>query len=415
MATSLTSSKPLVQFESFGKFLQDVWLMSFIFLFIRVDTTIFFPFVWIGILFLIATTVNLFFNKTGYQIAISVIVSFLIGLLAFLFGAPLWFFIVIFVFSIWRIQERYSKIQEDSTHDGYFMTVLLVFFSLSYFLATIIRKPDIIRETILLAIIGLLLFLLDRMIVQWKHSKQENRVPFTKLVLIYLGIISFAAIAFALIAGLAGKARESIVFLLGDLFKFILYPVGFLMEGLRALFSKFISPPIAREPQKPQAQQGQNEVDNYSKGIDFGLDVPWLAILGMIILIGVIIFIWRLAKNKSQIEIVNENHVDYERTQNNSLKVSNQDNLTWNYSMETNVVRDAYREFEKNARSVGYTRHQNETIREWFIREGWHVSERFYEIYDYVRYSQGLMNEQDGKWFIENLEQLSKKYFINGV
>lgn len=414
MATSV-SSKPLVQFESFGKFLQDVWLMSFLFLFIRVDTTIFFPFVWIGILFLIATTVNLFFYKTGYQIAISVLVSFLLGLLAFLFGAPVWFFIVILVFSIWRIQERYSKIQEDSTHDGYFMTALLVLFSLSYFLATILQKPDVIRETILLAIIGLLLFLLDRMIVQWKYSKQENRVPFYKLVLFYLGITSFAAIAFAVIAGFADKARKSIVLLFGDLYGVILYPVGLLMEGLRALFSKFINPPIARESQKTQAQPEQVEIDNYSKEIGLWQDFPWLAILGGLILIGVIIFVWRLAKNKSQVEVVKANQVDYERTQISALKMGKQNDMTWNYSMETNVVRDAYREFERNASSVGFTRHQNETMREWFTREGWHVSERFYDIYDYVRYSQGLMNEQDGKWFIDNLEQLSKKYFSNEV
>ncbi|EPD52008.1 hypothetical protein HMPREF1210_01360 [Paenisporosarcina sp. HGH0030] len=414
MATTV-SSKPLVQFESIGKFLQDVWLMSFLFIFIRVDTTISSPIVWIGILLLIAIAVNLFFYKTGYQIAISLFVSAVFGLLGFLFGAPLWFFAAIFVFSVWRIQERYSKIQEDATHDGYFMTLLLVVFSLSFFLATILRKPEAIRESILLAIIGLLLFMLDRMIVQWKRSKKENRVPFYKLVLFYVGIISVAAIAFAVIAGLAGKARVSIVLLFGDMIELILYPLGLLMEGLHALVSKFISPPISRDSQeKPKGQFEQTEADKL-KGLDFGLDIPWVAILGSIILIILIIIVWRLAKNRAEVVELKENQVEYERTQSNTMQVSEQKDMSWTYSMETNVVRDAYRVYELEASSHSYTRNHNETIREWFIREGWHVSERFYDVYDVVRYSKGLMNDHDGKWFIEELNHLSKKYFKNEV
>ncbi|MGE6487799.1 hypothetical protein [Paenisporosarcina sp. NPDC076898] len=409
------SSKPLVQFESFGKFLQDVWLMSFLFIFIRVDTTISFPFLWIGILLLIAIVINLFFYKTGYQIAISLLASVVFCFLAFVFGAPLWFFVAILAFSLWRIQERYSKIQEDATHDGYFMTLLLVIFSLSYFLATILRRPDAIRETILLAIVGLLLFMLDRMIVQWKRSKEENRVPFYKLVLFYLGIIGIAAFAFGMIAGLAGKARESIVLLLGDLFVLILYPVGLFMEGIRGLFSKFISPPAARESvYKPTGQFQQNEADKF-KGHDFVLDIPWVAILSSILLIIVIIFVWRLAKNKAQVVEFDENHMEYERTQSKSKHVNEQKDVAWNYSMETNVVREAYRDFEKDASSKGFTRHQNETVREWFLREGWNVSEHFYDVYDVVRYSEGLMNEQDGKWFIDEMQKLSKKYLIKEV
>ncbi|MGB3260472.1 hypothetical protein [Paenisporosarcina sp.] len=412
---SAVSSKPLVQFESFGKFLQDVWLISFLFIFIREDTTISFPFLWIGILLLIAIVINLFFYKTGYQIAISLLVSLIFGLLSFVFGAPFWFFAAVLAFSLWRIQERYSKIQEDATHDGYFMTLLLVLFSLSYFLATILRRPDAIRETIQLAIVGLLLFMLDRMIVQWKRSKEENRVPFYKLVLFYLGIISIAAIAFAAIAGLAGKARESIVLLLDDLFVLILYPVGFLMDGLRVLFSKFISPPDARESaDKPKGQLQQNEVDNF-KGPEFVLDIPWVAIISSILIIIVILFVWRLAKNKAQIVEFEENHVEYERNESKLKHVNEQKDLAWNYSMETNIVREAYRDFEKDASTKGFTRHQNETIREWFLREGWNVSEHFYDVYDVVRYSEGLMNEQDGTWFIDELKKLSKKYWINEV
>lgn len=51
--------------------------------------------------------------------------------------------------------------------------------------------------------------------------------------------------------------------------------------------------------------------------------------------------------------------------------------MEWAYSMETIVVRDSYREFEKKASGMGYTRQKEETIREWFKRQNWEVSDRF--------------------------------------
>ena len=42
--------------------------------------------------------------------------------------------------------------------------------------------------------------------------------------------------------------------------------------------------------------------------------------------------------------------------------------MEWAYAMGTKVVWDAYREFEKEASGMGYTRQKEETIREWFKR-----------------------------------------------
>ena len=231
-----TPSRSLVQYESFGKFLQDAWLVSFLVLFMPNETLISPHYIWIAVLFSIAIAVNLLFLKTGYQIAISLVVSVIVGLIVFIFNAPFWLFLFIIAFSVWRVQERYAKIQEDATHDGSFFTLLVVMFAISYFLITVFNKTQVVRDVFILAIVGSVLFVLDRIVVQWLRSKNSTQVPFSKVLFIYMSIISFAAVAFALMLGIGSKAREWFVLLFGDIIELILYPVGVVFVWLRNLF-----------------------------------------------------------------------------------------------------------------------------------------------------------------------------------
>ena len=115
-----------------------------------------------------------------------------------------------------------------------------------------------------------------------------------------------------------------------------------------------------------------------------------------------------------QLEITQEN-AQYERSQIEYSPRKTEQIPPWSYSMDTNIVRDAYRDFENESGQIGFSRKPNETIREWFKRQEWIVTEHFYEVYDIVRYSGELMDDQDGKWFIQELKNLSEKYFQEEV
>ncbi|WP_019416124.1 hypothetical protein [Paenisporosarcina sp. TG20] len=405
------SSKSLVQFESLGKFLQDAWLISFVFVFMQDDKMIAIPFVWVIILFLIAIAVNTIFLKTGYRLDVSLLVSVIIGLTVFLLGAPFWLFAAIIVFSVWRIQERYAKIQEDATHDGPFFSLLVAVFAFTYFLAIALNKPDALRYIILLAIIGLVLFMLDRMIVQWLRSKGTNQVSFSKVLIIYFSIISGASIIFVLIVTIGNQGRELIVSLFGGIIEIVLYPIGMFIEWLQNIFTNAINPQVV----KPTIESGVEDYEKFKdtkqfEWLDLPKDLPLIPIIIIISIVVIGIIVWRLSKFKTEkIELANE-LAQFERSESVQIQIEDEKSFKWHYSLETNLVRDEYRKFEEQAGYFGFKRQQNETIREWFKREEWKVSEQFYEIYDVVRYSGLTMNSQDGKWFMKELETLTIKY-----
>ncbi len=413
---STVPSRSLVQFESFGKFLQDAWLVSFLLFFMPSDTLIPIPYLWIAVLFSIALAVNLLFLKTGFQIAIPLIVSVIIGLSVFIFDAPFWLFVVIIAFSIWRVQERYAKQQEDATHDGPFFTLLVVMFALSYFLITVLNKTQELRNVVIFAIVGSLLFLLDRIVVQWLRSKNVNQAPFSKVLIIYFSIITLAAVTFAFMVGIGSKAREWFVLLFGNLIEIILYPIGLLFVWLQNILKQSMNPPeIQGSDQQAKLEIKEQQTTQQVEWLNAPGNFPWLTVLVCVSILGIGILVWRLSKNNSEKIEVAEDLARYERSGIEQHKEEKMSSSTWIYSMDTNLVRDKYREFESKAGQIGHSRKQNETVREWFTREEWQVSERFYEVYDMVRYSGQQMDAQDGQWFITELNKLLLKYFDKEV
>jgi hypothetical protein len=409
-------AKSLIQIESIGKFLQDVWLGSFFLLFFSNQTSLPTPFVWLGILIVILLGITLLFNKIGYQIAGSVVISIFFACTIFAFNGPFWLYALIVIFAIWRIQERFSKIQEDATNDGFFFTLLVILFSLNVFLATAFQNEDALKYTSFLTISGILVFILERMIVQWLSTRDVNHLALSKVVLAYLAIIGLAGTVYYLISSYAHWTRVQIFDLLGGIITTVLYPIGMFMEWLTTgMYGKYsIFPEKSEVPLKGIEEIEKNEKQT-REILPVISDFPWI-IIGITISVALIIFlIWRFSKNKREESQVIDEGISFHREVIRHSKGNSAEEIDWSYSMETNIVRDAYREFEKVARESDYSRQKDETVREWFKRQSWDVSDRFYSVYDVVRYSQSSMNSQDGEWFIQQLASLSIKYFQKEV
>ena len=408
------SSKSYVQIESIGKFLQDIWLSAFIVVFLTSHTELSSPLVWVGILMSILITVTILFHKTGYQIAISVIVSVLFGLAIFAFNGPFWLFALVVFFAIWRIQERFSNIQEEVTEDGFFFIFLVLLFTISVVSATIFPNKEALNYAYVLAISGMLLFLLERLTIHWILTKEINQLSYTKVGLVYVAITGIPLIAFYLISNFAEWTRIQFVNIFGDILMMILYPIGLLSNWLKDL--------IQLRARYPEDQESVNQVEPIAREatkqtseLNVVNDIPW-TIIGLVIAVVLLLFfIWRFSKKQRELVEVKKESASIHREAIQLSQLNRSTDIAWAYSMETNIVRDAYREFEKEAREAGYSRQKEETIREWFKRQNWDATNRFYSIYDVVRYSKGSMDAQDGEWFIEQLTLLSKKYFQKDV
>lgn len=408
------SSKSYVQIESIGKFLQDVWLSAFVVVFLSSHTELTSPFVWIGLLISILITVTILFHKTGYQIAISVIVSVLFGLAIFAFNGPFWLFALLVFFAIWRIQERFSNVQEDATEDGFFFILLVLLFTISVVSATIFPNKEALNFAYVLAISGMLFFLLERLTVHWMLTKNINQLSYTKVGLVYLAITGMPLIVFYLISNFAQWTRIQFVNIFGDILMMILYPIGLLFNWLKDLIQLRARKPQDQESVK-QVEPIAQEATKQASELNVVNDIPWTIIGLVIIVVLLLFFIWRFSKKQRELVEVKKESASIHREAIQLSQLNQSTDIAWAYSIETNIVRDAYRKFEKEAREAGYSRQKEETIREWFKRQNWDVTNRFYSIYDVVRYSQGSMDAQDGQWFIDQLTLLSKKYFQNDV
>ena len=409
-------SNSLITSQSIGKYVQDIWLIAFFFVLIPDGASISLTMIWLVMHTLILISVLFVFRKTGYQIVVPLFISLLITLFVFLFGAPFWFYLAVVFVSVWRIQERFATEQDDLTHDGLYYILLILFFSINIFVSTVMQNNDAISDSYFLVISGVIVYIIHRLIVHWLMTKTINQIPFYYIVIFFGGIMGIASSVYFIVSLFAEKTRILFVALFGDLLMLLFVPFGTLLNWFK---EKFQSIAPSEEEQKKAVQQLSEALDELKPLQDPSTqssDFPWMMIFIVVTTILVMYSLWKLSKKRLEKNTLKKNmEISISREPILTSTVSKSKEVPWAYSMETNIVREAYRSFEKRAREFGLARLQDETVREWFSRQNWQGDKRFFSIYDTVRYGNNEMNEVDGKWFITQLELLSAKYFSNEV
>ena len=409
-------SNSLITSQSIGKYVQDIWLIAFFFVLIPDDASMSLTMIWLVMHTLILVSVLFVFRKTGYQIAVPLFISLFITLFVFLVGAPFWFYLAVVFVSVWRIQERFATEQDDLTHDGLFYMLLILFFSISIFVSTVMQNNEAISDSYFLVISGVIVYIIHRLIVHWLMTKTINQIPFYYIVIFFGAIMGIASSVYFIVSLFAEKTRILFVALFGDLLMLLFVPFGTLLNWFKDKFQS-IAPP--EEEQKEAVQQISEALDELKPLQDQSTqssDFPWMMIFIVVATIVVIYMLWKLSKKRLEINTPKKNvEISISREPILTSTVSKSKEVPWAYSMETNIVREAYRSFEKQAREFGLARLQDETVREWFSRQNWQGDKRFFSIYDTVRYGQTQMSGADGEWFITQLELFSEKYFSNEV
>lgn len=74
------------------------------------------------------------------------------------------------------------------------------------------------------------------------------------------------------------------------------------------------------------------------------------------------------------------------------------------YSKARDVIRLSMEKFEGEAHRREAGRNQNENVQLWFNRIGLSESERFFSLYERVRYGQSVPNQQEVDYFTNQIE-----------
>lgn len=399
-----------IQVQSFGNYLRDIWFVALIFVLFSNQTTIFLPFIWIGLQLVIAVACLFIFRKTGPNMVIPFFIPTITLLILFLFGAPLWLFILGAVISIWRIQTRFNTLQNLQTTDSSFSLLFIATFFLVHFICFIFEYEGFRFLLYTVFGTGIALFSGIRLFSVLINTDKQNSLPKMKLVGVYIvSIVSMASIS-VLIYFFAPILRKMFEVLFVAILHVVLIPFGPLMSYVENLFVKFQIRPMEESNQSEIGELGELETkDIIVKETSIHFPFEWI-FFGLAV-IAIIFFIRYLLKNKLEKFEEEQIEIEYENNQINEEEKQKSQSKSL-YEVETSLLREKYVAFEMEAHSFGIERNKSETVREWFKRMGWQVADDFYQIYEEVRYGKQSISAIKAELFLGTLNETKNNYFI---
>jgi hypothetical protein len=135
-----------------------------------------------------------------------------------------------------------------------------------------------------------------------------------------------------------------------------------------------------------------------------------IVLTGMLILALILLIFWLRKKKPKREEEKEESPAEIERFTADAAPVPHASATVSYAMMDLDIVRKAFRDFERSAADADKGRKGYETVREWSKRMDWPVSESFYETYDFVRYGSGQISESKALPFLEEIKKIKEKY-----
>ncbi|MFJ7825137.1 hypothetical protein [Psychrobacillus sp. NPDC096623] len=400
-----------VQAQSMGKYIKDVWIIALLLVIVQHETTFTLPFLWIILQIIIAILVQIIFSRTGPNPIIPFIIPTIVLLILFLFHSPFWLFLVGSGISIWRVQVRFLKEQDDQTYESdYFIYYFLVFLAV-HFIGFILKLDDYSTTSYSVVISGIVIFVAMRLYAVWISTNKQNSASLTYVVGGFiLGLLCIAGLSTGLYFVIP-FIRKVLDILLEKVVSIAIIPFLPLLEYLEKLLSKLeIKTPEETERIQSEEQTELEPPESFEGfiGDGFLFEIILFAISAIVI----ILFVRFLLKNKSDtittkpsvIHYLNKELEDQEEKQlNGQLSL---------YKVNTSLLREKYKEFEVEASFYGFHRTKSETVREWFLRMKWPVKNEFFQIYEELRYGDVTISSEKAELFLSNLEEIKITFFF---
>jgi len=172
---------------------------------------------------------------------------------------------------------------------------------------------------------------------------------------------------------------------------------------------------LETEDQKQQNLEKLDMSENFSDtpelsrpaAADFPLELIFTGVLGILF----ILLIFWLRKIKTNNERgKKESKIEVERFSSSPVHNVPEPTTVSYASIDKNIIREAFRDFERMAAEADKGRKSHETMREWLKRMDWNASDAFYETYNFVRYGNGPVSESIALPFLNEINKLKEQY-----
>ena len=401
-----------VQAQSIGKYLQNIWIVALLLVIIHAETNIILPFLWIILQFIIVICVQILISKSGPKPSIPFIVPMSVLLVLFLFNSPLWIYIIGAGISIWRIQVRFNKIQDEQTVESNYNLNLFLLFLVVYLACFLIMVEDYIFPLYSIMILGTVIPVATRLFTVWISTNKKNSATISQvtggLSIGLFFVIGLTAVLYFTIPFL----RAGLGFLMRKVMSIAIIPFVPILEYLDKLLDKLeikVPKEIERIPSEEQLETGRDEVVSETMGAGF----PFEIIFFVITILVIAFFVRFLLKSKPDLLTEEPSVIHYLNKELEDPKEENQNNGQYSlYKVDTSLLRVNYKEFEVEASSFGYYRTKSETVRDWFQRMEWVVPEEFFQIYEEVRYGGLTISSIKAELFQLNLSKIKSEIFF---
>ncbi|MGX1264852.1 hypothetical protein RKD55_002656 [Rossellomorea marisflavi] len=315
----------------------------------------------------------------------------------FFFTVNLVFVAGAFVFLYWRmnahLQDMESNIEISSGAWVIFLAIAA---------ASMMTSPMRGMENGTPVIVSIFLYLLltvsvtpvQRMMTHGS-GKRPYYVPLT-----LMGAIAGVAMALGLVSFVLMQGVYWVFSKIFWVFSFAVDPIYNAIEHLRDLVSSLFNQ-VYGEGEEGSIEKGQVETGE-PLPISQGMSLDWLMLVAGIVAV-LLIILYFYMKRKGTAASLRERkgftvHAYPDKP------VDGPRSSDYDYSQADDRIREAVTEFEGFAHSKTAGRNTNEDLRAWFGRLGLEDEERFFTIYEQVRYGRGGVSPEGGDFFVRRME-----------
>jgi len=401
-----------VQAQSIGKYIQDILFVALLLVTFHDETSFVLPFLWIILQIIIVICMQIIMSKTGLNSLIPFIIPICVLLILFLFNSPLWLFIIGTGISIWRLQIRFNKIQDEPTVEGSYNLYFYLLFLAVHFVCFILGVEDYIFPLYSVVILGIVFTVSTRLYMVWNSTNKQNSASMSQVIggfsIGLLSVLGLSTVFYFTIPFI----RTGLGFLLGRVMSIVIIPFIPILEYLDKLLNK-LEIKVPEETERIQSEE-QTALEPYERvSENMGAGFPFEIVFFVLAILVIIIYVRFLLKNKPDKLIESPSVIHYLNKELEDRKEENQHNdLLPLYKVDTSLLRVKYKEFEVEASLFSYNRTKSETVRDWFQRMDWVVEEEFFQVYEEVRYGDHTISSEKAELFQLNLKKIKNKYFF---
>ena len=326
-------------------------------------------------------------------LAISLVLSI------YFFSAAWWVMLAVLVFLHWRITS-YTKSKDASIEVNSGSVLIFLFISSVSLLTGSIRDfgNTIIIYSLLFILLSIIITLtpIQRMLGDVRNGHK-------RVLLKPMGLWFLVTLAGGLLAVFSSLASKGIYWGAEKVFWVFSFLVDPIYDQLIKLRDMFLSTRDAQEGEGSEVQK-QDFGDAQNFELSQGLSFSWVneVLLGLFI-IAVIIYL--VKKRKSSFGMAREaENSPTMMTQKIVTPVEEDETERIKYSKARDVIRLSMEKFEGEANRWREGRHLNENVQSWFNRIGLSESERFFSLYERIRYGQSVPSQQEVDYFTSQIE-----------